>query len=74
MLDKAIRELDRERNVGAIRCSQCKQSWTTKIHQLSEPIDIYRRASSGGAGRGACAVSRVLGLAVSLCRAALRLP
>ena len=28
--------------MGAVKCSQCKAAWTTKIHQLSEPIDVYR--------------------------------
>lgn len=40
-------ELDRETNVGAVKCSQCKATWTTKIHQLSEPIDVYRWACGG---------------------------
>ncbi|PRW44971.1 transcription elongation factor 1-like protein [Chlorella sorokiniana] len=40
--DKSVScELDRETNVGAVKCSQCKAAWTTKIHQLSEPIDVY---------------------------------
>lgn len=28
--------------MGAVKCSQCKAAWTTKIHQLSEAIDVYR--------------------------------
>ncbi|KAI7840819.1 hypothetical protein COHA_005465 [Chlorella ohadii] len=40
--DKSVScELDRETNVGAVKCSQCKAAWTTKIHQLSEAIDVY---------------------------------
>jgi transcription elongation factor Elf1 len=35
-------EMDRDINIGAVRCSQCKVTWTMKIHQLSEPIDVYR--------------------------------
>ena len=43
--DKSVScELDREANVGAVKCVQCKAAWTTKIHQLSEPIDVYRWA------------------------------
>ncbi|PSC67515.1 transcription elongation factor 1-like protein [Micractinium conductrix] len=40
--DKSVGcEMDREKNVGAVRCTQCKAAWSTKIHQLSEPIDVY---------------------------------
>jgi transcription elongation factor Elf1 len=47
--DKSVGcELDRETNVGAVRCTQCKATWTTKIHQLSEPIDVYRCALVAG--------------------------
>lgn len=35
-------EMDRERNVGAVRCQQCQEQYAVKIHELSEPIDVYR--------------------------------
>lgn len=34
-------EMDRDRNVGQVKCSQCNEHWETKIHSLSEPIDVY---------------------------------
>ncbi|KAL4518217.1 hypothetical protein Ndes2526B_g01356 [Nannochloris sp. 'desiccata'] len=34
-------ELDRERNVGQVKCTLCSEHWETKIHALSEPIDVY---------------------------------
>lgn len=34
-------ELDFDRGVGTVSCSMCAASYTTKIHQLSEAIDLY---------------------------------
>ena len=34
-------ELDRERDVGQVRCTLCGEHWEDKINALSEPIDIY---------------------------------
>ena len=35
-------DLDRDRSVGQVKCNQCGEHWETKIHSLSEPIDVYR--------------------------------
>lgn len=46
--EKAVgAELDREAKVGTVRCSQCSTSWSTKIHELSEAIDVYRQVAVG---------------------------
>jgi transcription elongation factor Elf1 len=34
--------MDRERNVGEVRCTLCSEHYAVKIHALSEPIDVYR--------------------------------
>ena len=43
LADKSVTcEMDRERNIGSVRCTQCSASFAVKIHALSEPIDVYR--------------------------------
>ncbi|KAI3426119.1 hypothetical protein D9Q98_008498 [Chlorella vulgaris] len=40
--DKSVScEMSRDTNIGGVKCNQCKAEWTMKIHQLSEPIDVY---------------------------------
>jgi transcription elongation factor Elf1 len=34
-------EMDRERNVGQVKCTLCAAHYETKVHALSEPIDVY---------------------------------
>lgn len=34
-------EMDRERNTGEVKCNECGEKWATKIHSLSEAIDVY---------------------------------
>jgi transcription elongation factor Elf1 len=34
-------DMDRERSVGEVKCNECGEKWSTKIHSLSEAIDIY---------------------------------
>jgi Transcription elongation factor Elf1 like len=43
-----ICEMDRERNVGSVKCMQCSASFAVKIHALSEAIDVYRHAGALG--------------------------
>ena len=33
--------MDRDRNVGEVKCVLCGEHWSTKINALSEPIDVY---------------------------------
>jgi len=34
-------KMDRERQVGFIQCRVCSEDFQTKIHTLSEAIDVY---------------------------------
>lgn len=34
-------EMDREREVGQVKCNLCHANYTVKINPLSEPIDVY---------------------------------
>ncbi|KDD74383.1 hypothetical protein H632_c1352p0 [Helicosporidium sp. ATCC 50920] len=34
-------EMDRQRDVGVVKCNQCAAQYAVKIHSLSEPIDVY---------------------------------
>ena len=45
-------ELDRVAKVGKVSCTHCNASWSTKIHELSEAIDVYRCGGGGGDGDG----------------------
>ena len=56
--------MDRDRDVGSVKCNQCNAHYTVKIHSLSEPIDVYRRAATprgppelAGSRRGAACVA-----------------
>lgn len=40
--EKAVSaDLDRANKVGQVSCSQCSAKWSTRIHELSEAIDVY---------------------------------
>lgn len=39
-------EMDRDAKVGQVKCGLCGEKFTTKIHELSEPIDVYRYVRS----------------------------
>ncbi|CAF0830848.1 unnamed protein product [Rotaria sordida] len=34
-------KIDRKANVGTIECRMCLETYSTPIHYLSEPIDVY---------------------------------
>lgn len=34
-------EMDWEMNRGRVTCVSCQESYTSNIHHLSEPIDVY---------------------------------
>ncbi len=33
--------MDREKEVGQVKCTLCHANYTIKINQLDEPIDVY---------------------------------
>lgn len=39
--------MDREREVGQVKCNLCHANYTVKINPLSEPIDVYRYLLDG---------------------------
>ncbi|KAI9139110.1 transcription elongation factor 1, partial [Paraphysoderma sedebokerense] len=34
-------KMEREHNIGSLRCRICNETFQTPIHALSEPIDVY---------------------------------
>ncbi|ORZ41012.1 transcription elongation factor 1, partial [Catenaria anguillulae PL171] len=59
--EKAVEvEMNKQKMTGTVRCRVCQASWTTTIHALSAPIDVYSDwidacdlAASKAAGTGA---------------------
>ena len=62
-------KLDKETEVGSIKCNICGESDQSKINMLSDPVDVYcawvdaleeekARAAAGGSGGGGAAGGR----------------
>lgn len=41
-------EMDRETNLGQVKCNLCHASFTDKIDSLTEPVDIFQFSAMGG--------------------------